>query len=1338
MRPPSTPAKVTRYALLTALAIVVQAPNGDAATGTVTWTGPSVGGDWNTPSNWSSGAIPGSTDDVSIPVGVEVAHSGGSHSILSIACNGKLIISGGSLDIASNSQCSDLDLTGGTLSGVGLLDVSGTLTWTSGTMSGSGVTTIPAGATLNISGNTDRLFQSRTINNLGTTTWTGTGRILGEYGAVFNNQSGGVFDIQNDVEFQSNYSTQPTFNNAGTLKKSAGTGTSTFSVKVNNTGTVVAQTGTLEFAGGYSQTLGDTLLNGGNIASSNPINIRGGNLSGTGTVTGDVVSSAHVAPGGSAGALTILGNYTQNTAGYLDIQLGGTVPGSEYDQLIVSGRANLDGDLDVSALGTYLPNDGDTFLILTFASRNGDFASKNGLLLAPGKPLAPSYGASGLSLVMNSDTTPPTVSSSTADDSEKATITFSEAVEGTDATNLPNFSVESPTGTPVSMANVSLSHDSASFTTTITGLTLVAGNSYKVGAVNVKDLQGNSIVDNNSTNVSTGIVADVVGPVIVSCEADNNHVGIVFQSDESGFDAATFSDTTNYRLLSPAGSATEIALSGTGALFDATTGRLNLGPVALHNGDSYQIEVKNVKDAAGNAIANDGSANVCSGTVALTTGALLSFAGGDGQTGNAGEQLPEPFKVQVLAPTGGATDSIAGRGLFGVPQVDVTFTVNQGGGGLSLTPLGPVVQEPLAVRTNADGLAQVFLTLGALGGENTVESTASAIPNSGVLFTAKARYPEPSLISLGAAPDRAPQGGRSTITAIVTDPGGNAFPDAPLLFEVIAGDGVLAGGTSRSTESIGQRAVVRTGENGIAEIDLTNVSFGSNVVRVSQFEQPRSETRYAEPVTIEIIGVMGLQLLPGLNLIGLPFSFENPDPATVLGVSAGRIPMAGWDETAGSGAGDYVIYNGGNLQFAPGRGFWIRQSAASTFGIDSGTPVNPSEPFPIWIGYGYQLIANPYTREMTWNLDDIRVRVNGVDQGTLRQTSLDSELLEPNGWLWNASTQSYNLLFDRSLISRVPAHLAANMQSVLPVTAGAWFLSNTAHTELVLPAIPSTSTAGDLTSASNRSSDIGPDSWFVDLNASVSSAGRSAGAAVHPSCSKVFGVLDSSSFGKRGLRVRNAPPVGPLSTQEGMVDLAFVGSRGEALAWDVRSPRDFRGGQEATTWRFLITTDIPDAEVTLTYPNLAAIPKEFRLYLIDETTGTKRALRTTTAYAFRSNPNGVTRRTFRIDATRAAGARLRIVDLSTSDQGARGSGSSIRIRFSLSQVAQAQLRIRTASGRVMYEFPVAELRAGLNTAQWDGRNALGAYVPRGVYVIELIVRNDLGEEVKAVRTVRVQ
>lgn len=70
------------------------------------------------------------------------------------------------------------------------------------------------------------------------------------------------------------------------------------------------------------------------------------------------------APGLAIGTVS-LSEFEQTSSGLLDIQLNGTAAGSEYDQVITNGAADLDGTLRVSLLSGFDPNLGDSFNILS-------------------------------------------------------------------------------------------------------------------------------------------------------------------------------------------------------------------------------------------------------------------------------------------------------------------------------------------------------------------------------------------------------------------------------------------------------------------------------------------------------------------------------------------------------------------------------------------------------------------------------------------------------------------------------------------------------------------------------------------------------------------------------------------------------------------------------------------------------------------------------------------------------------------------------------------------------------------------------------------------------------
>src|SRR5437763_1903133 len=105
---------------------------------TVTWINP-VGGDWDTPGNWSSGTLPGSADDAVINLGANnftVTHSSGVDAIHSLTSQAPFNLAGGSLTIAADSTISNSLTIAGTLINGGTITVMGLLDFPSGTLQG--------------------------------------------------------------------------------------------------------------------------------------------------------------------------------------------------------------------------------------------------------------------------------------------------------------------------------------------------------------------------------------------------------------------------------------------------------------------------------------------------------------------------------------------------------------------------------------------------------------------------------------------------------------------------------------------------------------------------------------------------------------------------------------------------------------------------------------------------------------------------------------------------------------------------------------------------------------------------------------------------------------------------------------------------------------------------------------------------------------------------------------------------------------------------------------------------------------------------------------------------
>ncbi len=263
-------------------------------------------------------------------------------------------------------EITDLIIGRGMIQSVGDITITGSLTWNAGgDFAGPG--TVHANCDVLVNPNGDqKTLSSCTFNNAATATFLGG---INRSSSVFNNLATGVMDIRADVGVFNNAFSDP-FNNAGTVIKSAGTGRATFRAVTTNTGTIDIQSGKLSFTGSYGggfiQTAGQTVLNGGNleITGNASLQFNGGLLTGDGTITGRVHHAAGtVAPGLPVGHLAIAGTYTQQAGAVLDIELSGTATG-EFDTMSCAGNVSLDGDLAVTFVVPFEPVQGDTFVVL--------------------------------------------------------------------------------------------------------------------------------------------------------------------------------------------------------------------------------------------------------------------------------------------------------------------------------------------------------------------------------------------------------------------------------------------------------------------------------------------------------------------------------------------------------------------------------------------------------------------------------------------------------------------------------------------------------------------------------------------------------------------------------------------------------------------------------------------------------------------------------------------------------------------------------------------------------------------------------------------------------------
>jgi hypothetical protein len=177
------------------------------------------------------------------------------------------------------------------------------------------------------------------------------------------------------------------FNGTGTFAQSGGTNTLNGSSSLflaaqsGSTGSYTLNSGSLIASnihiGGNGLSSGGT----GTFTFNSPATLNvsgsifiyaGGTLAGNGTTSASVFNGGTIDPGSSPSTLAI-GALTTQAEGKIQIDLAGTTPGTQYDQLHVTGALTLAGTLQVSLAGGFTPAAGNSFDVLDWGTLTGTF-----------------------------------------------------------------------------------------------------------------------------------------------------------------------------------------------------------------------------------------------------------------------------------------------------------------------------------------------------------------------------------------------------------------------------------------------------------------------------------------------------------------------------------------------------------------------------------------------------------------------------------------------------------------------------------------------------------------------------------------------------------------------------------------------------------------------------------------------------------------------------------------------------------------------------------------------------------------------------------------------------
>ena len=193
------------------------------------------------------------------------------------------------------------------------------------------------------------------LGNSGTLTITPSGGTFTNNGGTHDIDSGAHITIAGNHQSMNN----------GTVRIGAPT---------DNSSTVLTITGNSSFNGGGLDMGGQPGVNTqyhSELHVMNGIEFRGAYLTGVGTTFADVglIQGSVFSPGHSPGQVTIEGALNIDADSMLQIQIGGTVAGDEFDQVVQQGTkvVTLGGTLDVSLIDGFEDSitNSDTFDIVT-------------------------------------------------------------------------------------------------------------------------------------------------------------------------------------------------------------------------------------------------------------------------------------------------------------------------------------------------------------------------------------------------------------------------------------------------------------------------------------------------------------------------------------------------------------------------------------------------------------------------------------------------------------------------------------------------------------------------------------------------------------------------------------------------------------------------------------------------------------------------------------------------------------------------------------------------------------------------------------------------------------
>lgn len=431
-----------------------------------------------------------------------------------------------------------------------------------------------------------------------------------------------------------------------------------------------------------------------------------------------------------------------------------------------------------------------------------------------------------------------------------------------------------------------------------------------------------------------------------------------------------------------------------------------------------------------------------------------------------------------------------------------------------------------------------------------------------------------------------------------------------------------------------------------------------------------------------------------LSLVSAPYDYSGYDPVNDITGKGGLLDIPRSDAT--NGIFEFATWDLGHYVYYPvppantfhiGRGYFLGYKQNIPLSIQ-GTPADTTRPFNYPLNAGWNMIGDPFLFDIDFT------KVHFVD--SLTGKTLTYQEAVAAGAIGSA------------LYSYVSGTYVLSFR--LQPWVGDWLR---AYRNVVMIIDPTTDGFGRSAkiAATSRAVLQGGTGWSVNVRVRV---GETRDEDNH------IGVSSRAAEGFDGFKTEKPPAFGKSYTY-----LTFNhpdwGARAGGYGVDVRS-----ASTTSKTWEFTVQTTEVKEGATLSWPNVAAVPRNTTLTLTDEATGQSRDMRTTSSYAWSTGDTPSTRK-FRIQMTPGTYDTLKVTGV-TVRPGLGGRGPAVGIGFNLTQSANVDVRILSASGSQVRRVTGRTSRAaGLNELTWDGKNDQNVSVPSGAYMVEIRAQSSDGK-----------